>query len=224
MFNKSVCHRIRAHLDLLPKCRCKLMHSKLSDKQNDDELVIFSFKRSVFRFMDACNKRSQKWGWVNNGGPLLTRYQLYYGDLMWLVDFNSFCSGSLMWMASLILLVTSVSLDQKTLLRSKASGGIGTSWTYTLSCSFILSCIGLPVSPQRSRAQIPYEPKSFSGLIFTTTSLVFVTAKIASIFVLQMQFTYMIFIYLQWSKDYWSRLTLVHQKNQGSYPYKTSPW
>ena len=105
MFNKSVCHRIRAHLDLLPKCRCKLMHSKLFDKQNDDELVIFSFKRSVFRFMDACNKRSQKWGWVNNGGPLLTRYQLYYGDLMWLVDFNSFCSGSLMWMASLILLV-----------------------------------------------------------------------------------------------------------------------
>ena len=36
------------------------MHSKLSDKQNDDELVIFSFKRSVFRFMDAYNKRSQK--------------------------------------------------------------------------------------------------------------------------------------------------------------------
>ena len=35
---------------------------------------------------------------------------------------------------------------------------------------------------QRSWVQIPYSPEFFSGLIFTTAQVVFITAKIALIF------------------------------------------
>ena len=39
------------------------------------------------------------------------------------------------------------------------------------------------VMNQRSWVQIPYSPEFFSGLLFTTAQVVFITAKIAFIFI-----------------------------------------
>ena len=75
-FMKAVCHRIKVHLDWLAKCCLKLIFSKLSKKWNDDEFVIFSFIKSVDRYLDACNKRSQKQGCVNCFSQLLNTYKL----------------------------------------------------------------------------------------------------------------------------------------------------
>lgn len=44
------------------------------------------------------------------------------------------------------------------------------------------SAIPVQRSSQRSWAQIPYRPKFFSGLIFATVQVVFITARITFIF------------------------------------------
>ena len=61
-------------------------------------------------------------------------------------------------------------------------------------CQGLLIFVGNYAIPY---VQIPYGPELFSGLIFTTSSPVFITARIASIFVSSKQCTHTIFIYLQ---------------------------
>ena len=55
---------------------------------------------------------------------------------------------------------------------------------------------------QRSWVQIPYSPEFFSGLIFTTAEVVFITAKIALYSRLYPQFKYMTFIYSQSFREF----------------------
>ena len=61
---------------LIGKTLLKAYILQTLQKKNDDELVIFSFIKSVDRYLDACNKRSQKRGCVNCFSQLLNTYKL----------------------------------------------------------------------------------------------------------------------------------------------------